>query len=126
MKKYYSICFWLYFCCLLVGLAGCSQPLRTLMALGDEQKAQQRLVDQQEKKFDLLWKDVKDGRLATGTSSAEIIRRYGEPVLATSPQTFLYRAPTEYFDTAKVYLVFDPQDKLSEIRIEEKTLEPAQ
>lgn len=115
-------CLW----CLLVGLAGCSQPLRTLMALGEEQKGQQWQVAQQEKKFDLLWNDVKAGRLAKGTPSAEIIRRYGDPVLATSPGTFLYRLPTEYFDTPKVYLIFDPQDKLSDIRIEEKALEPTQ
>lgn len=99
-------------------LSGCSQPLRTLMALGHEQEAQQKLVAQENANFKRLWNDVTRGRLKPGVTQQEILNRYGAPVLEQG-RTFLYRRPTEYFATPKVYLDFDEKGILTGISKED-------
>lgn len=99
-------------------LVGCSQPLRTLMAVGAEQKAQQKFVSQEEIRFNDLWRDAKEGVIHNGRTQKEIIARYGEPVLKTG-QGFLYRNPVSFFDAQKVYMDFNEQGVLKAVRIQE-------
>lgn len=119
-KKYY------YFFACLFGIffaAGCSEPIRTLQALGAEKDAQAAQVKRQDIRFERLLKDVKEKRLKPGVSRRWVVGRYGRPVLdPVSRQEgviFLYRKPTDFFNTVKIYLTFDQDDLLKDINIEE-------
>ncbi|MDD5729999.1 MAG: hypothetical protein PHN57_02605 [Candidatus Omnitrophica bacterium] len=79
-------------------------------------------VDKHEEYFAKLKKDVKNNGLEKGVSKNDILIRYGEPILWGSPECgkninvsecCLYRMPTRFFHTDKVYLYFDDKDNLS-------------
>ena len=106
-------------------MCGCSQPLRTLLAVNAEQKGQQHLVLVQDQKFQRLLEDIKASRLKPGTKRSFVLARYGDPVLEPSTEsgrTLLYRNPVEFINPSKVYLDFDQQDLLVNARIEEKNV----
>ena len=106
-------------------LSGCSEPLRTLIDLGNEQKAQKNFVAQENQIFDLLLREAKKGMIKAGRSKQQIISRYGEPVIVSPgeaepvQETFLYRRPVEFTGASKVYLDFDKNGVLLAVRIEE-------
>lgn len=111
-------------------ISGCSQPLRTLMAVGAEQKQQQIEIKKQNSKFESLLKAARIGSLKNGMQKQDIVSRYGSPTLEKVPPsqpqeekniktTFLYRSPVGYLTSPKVYLDFDENDILVNIRIEE-------
>lgn len=106
---------------LLGVVAGCSQPLRTLMDVGAEQKAQQQYQQRQETLFYRLIKDIESERLKQGTDLKDITSRYGEPVIL-SDGTLVYQRPGDYFRATKVYLVFDEGEKLQSVKIKEASL----
>lgn len=98
------------------------------MELGAEQKAQQRFVHEESRRFDALLRDAKAGRIKKGMRLEEVVARYGEPVVekARSPQgiegpvtTLLYRNPVVFFGASKVYLDFGTEGRLEAVRIEE-------
>jgi hypothetical protein len=99
-------------------MMGCSQPLRTLVAVGNEQKAQQQEVSGQEARFEALLRDVRKGRLLPGLREERVLARYGAPVLREG-RTFVYRDPVGFFGSPKVYLTFDDADLLSLIKVVE-------
>jgi hypothetical protein len=99
-------------------LVGCSQPLRTLMDLGSEQKGQQNLIAHENAKFKAMCRDVDRARLKPGMSKKQILDRYGAPVLIEG-STFLYRKPAQYFNTTKIYLDFNDKDILTQVRKED-------
>ncbi len=105
---------------LLAGVAGCGQPLRTLMELGKEQDALQYSVRSQGVLFAELLRDVEQGALAMGTTRAAIVSRYGRPVLERG-SVFLYRYPVAFFQGPKVYLEFDAAGRLENIRLIERS-----
>ncbi len=108
----------------LVGASlGCSQPLRTLMSVGAEQKAQQKIIETQETRFKNVLKEARAGSIKNGVSRENIIARYGEPVLDKGSY-FLYRDPVDYFNSPKVYLDFDEKGALIATRIEERDVRP--
>lgn len=105
-------------------MAGCSEPIRTLQALGAEKDAQLAQVKRQDKEFELLLRDIAKDRLKPGMSRQEIVGRYGHPVLESASRqqeeiTLLYRKPVEFFDMTKVYLTFDNQGYLKKVDVEE-------
>ncbi len=121
VKKYFYCA--TYLMCIFF-MAGCSQAIRTLQGLGVEKDAQTAQVEQQNIKFGFLLNDIKRDRLKPGASRERIIARYGRPVLeeALSEQdktVLLYRKPTQFFDTEKIYLVFDKNNNLEKIEVEE-------
>jgi len=95
---------------------GCSQPLRTLIAVGDEQKEQAVYVRQEQARFKALLRDIHRGRLLPGLRQERVLARYGEPVLREG-RTFLYRDPVAFFGSPKVYLEFDETDLLSSFKV---------
>ncbi|UCG35667.1 MAG: hypothetical protein JSW17_02400 [Candidatus Omnitrophota bacterium] len=106
---------------LVLSVSGCSygRQLATLKRLGDNQKEIERYVAAQEKGFYKLSDDLKNERLQIGLSKKEIISLYGHPVLSRRlednplfKEELLYRLPTEYFRTSRIYLYFDIEDKL--------------
>ena len=100
------------------GCALFSQEAATLKAVGKSQDQIARYVQKQEKLFAKLLDDFENERLVAGTSRSVIIKRYGEPILSKKSaqppygEIFLYRHPTGYFDSDKLYLRFDELDKL--------------
>ncbi|MCF7887169.1 MAG: hypothetical protein K9L71_01985 [Candidatus Omnitrophica bacterium] len=92
--------------------------LLTLKRLGDSRKLMERDIEKKKKNLAKLINDIKTDKLKKGTSYNRFIRLYGEPVLEklidkdTKEKRLLYRHPTEYFDTDKVYLYFNQEAKL--------------
>ena len=92
--------------------------MRTLMDLGNEQVGQKRYVDARDAKFKLLYDDVKNNRLQAGGMKKRVVARYGEPVLEEG-LTLVYRPVTNFFGKAKIYLTFDADGVLKQIKCEE-------
>ncbi len=120
-KRYLLLKVFLLFCAVVLasGLSGCSQPLRTLMALGSEQDGQKRYVESQRQRFKVVLRHARQNRIKYGTARSVVIRRYGEPVLENEG-TCLYRDPVDFLHSPKVYMTFDEKQNLLEIRIEPK------
>jgi hypothetical protein len=104
-------------------LSGCSQPLRTLMDVGAEQKAQQNFIKIEQARFKAVLREARAGHIKNGTARESIVARYGEPVLSNGSY-FLYRDPVGFFDSPKVYLDFDEKGALIGARIEERDVRP--
>ena len=112
---------YIFFLACFLALAGCSQSLRTLMAVGAEQKAQEQYQRRQETLFYRLVKEIETGYLKEGTSRTEIMRRYGDPIFL-GDKAVVYRRPGVYFKATKVYMDFDDNDNLRAVRVEEASL----
>ncbi len=109
---------------LFLALAGCAvvdqNDQITALEKYDESKAEiAKYVKKQEENFNRLKDDIKNGLLQKGSSEGEIVFNYGDPVFCKDAalqgavkKSCLYRYPTKYFDTNKVYLNFDENDKL--------------
>lgn len=108
----------------LLGLNGCSllqhyEQLMALKRIGDSQREIELYLKAQEEGFYKLKQDLKTKKLKIGVPQEEILARYGEPVLSKEvkdkpqiQQVFLYRHPTNYFTSDKIYLYFDKNRKL--------------
>lgn len=98
-------------------LSGCGKSMNLLLEIDKEDKAIKRDIAVGAKKIDLLLKDIETGRLKTGLDKKDAIARYGQPVLEfiadNQMQELLYRHPLKYFDSPKVYLYFDRDQKLA-------------
>ncbi|MEW6008837.1 MAG: hypothetical protein AB1629_04300 [Candidatus Omnitrophota bacterium] len=115
---------WILLCALL--LASCSQNLKLLLQINNEDKVLKRDLRLEERGFSLLLHDLKQDKLKLGTLKKDIIARYGHPILEFPLQTesavekLLYRYPTKYFDSEKVYLYFDNNNELTDWDILER------
>lgn len=105
-------------------LSGCS-PLFNISGLvnlkryGNNQDEIKDYIEKQEGLFFKLKEDINNNRLKTGTSKKQILSKYGEFILSNSVkdetdinEIILYRHPTQYFSSDKVYLYFDKEKKL--------------
>lgn len=101
--------------CLLLFVTGCAklQGLMTLKRLGDSQKQIEDYLTRQKELFDVLVADIKEGTLREGMTKRQFIKTYGEPVLTRHDESLpqqeilLYRHPTEYFTSDRVYASFN-------------------
>jgi len=109
--------------CLIVFFAsGCAiftktEGILTLKRYSDGQVQIQRYVDRQEKFFDKLVEDLKNDKLQPGISKRKFMRSYGVPILSRAggdpgEEVLLYRYPTKYFNSDRVYAYFDQSGKL--------------
>jgi hypothetical protein len=117
--SYGGLFFVLFFIGASLFFVGCSEPMRTLMAVDAEQKAQRKMVNHQGVCFDALLKEVREKRIKIGTRQEDIVARFGEPVVKKEKE-FLYRNSVAFFDAPKVYMIFDDKGLLHDIRIEER------
>ncbi|MDD4183235.1 MAG: hypothetical protein PHT53_05380 [Candidatus Omnitrophica bacterium] len=112
-------------CLIFVLLCGCAKlahldELLTLKSVSDNQRQIQIYLDKQEKGFNKLKEDIKNNRLKQGQFKRSIIDRYSEPVLTEEPapenvgvkEILLYRHPTNYFKSERIYLYFDESGRL--------------
>ncbi len=120
-KKSYSY-FALIFVSLPIFCLGCSQPIRTLKALGQEQDAQKRYVAEARSHFSRLLGDLRQEKIGPGTPLSVVISRYGEPI-SEEAGVLLYRDPVDFLHSDKVYLTFDENNKLVKYKIETRNAE---
>ena len=105
---------------LLVIFSGCAAvrnptQMKTLLKLNSSQKQMHSYVTKQERGFKRLCSDIDRKRLKVGLSQREVVSLYEEPVLEREVKgkiQWLYRHPTEYFNSDRVYLYFDSSDVL--------------
>ncbi len=116
--------------CLSVILLGCFftagcrvlSNTRQILVLRDVSESQSQIkkyLNRQEKLFYKLVKDIKAGRLKTGEKYSRVVEQYGDPVFCREGKNYsekcLFRKPTDYFSSDKVYLYFTAQGKLAKI-----------
>ncbi len=100
-----------------------SQEINTLRSLAASDKKITKYLSSQEDNFKKLLKDYESKDLKEGLSKKTILSRYGDPVLEWNISAlergysykFLYRYPTRYFSSDKIYLYFDLNNKLAKI-----------
>ncbi len=109
----------------LVLICGCStvqhmDELLTLKRVADSQKQIEIYLQKQEQGFSRLYEDINTGKLKPGKLERAIISEYSDPVLIKKPEgqtdikeILLYRHPTEYFSSDRIYLYIDNKGKLS-------------
>jgi len=102
-------------------LGGCAVLSDELQALKDVGRSQAQIgsyVKRENRRFLKLLKHYKKGHLKIGIPKSRIIAAFGEPVLIKSlddnlvKEVFLYRHPTDFFTSDKIYLYFDKSNKL--------------
>lgn len=115
MKRFSVLMVILLFSC---GCAKLShlQELLTLKSFSDNQDAQKRYVEKQDKKFDQLLAVVKAGRLNEFSDKKSFLKEFGEPIftkkLDDGSEEWLYRYTAKLFGSEKVYLYFNNSGKL--------------
>lgn len=104
---------------IFIVLSGCgylkyANELLALKSVGDSQLRIEKYLGKQEKLFCVLIEDIKSEKLRKGIFKREVLKLYGEPVLSETitgesvvKEVFLYRHPTDYFTSDRVYLYFD-------------------
>jgi len=109
---------------LIFAAGGCAvaqyaEQIRTLQAVDASQQDISKFIKRQERLFHLLLEDVKGGRLKPGITKKYVINTYSNPVLSReitgalgTEEELLYRHPTQYFSSDKIYLYFDSSGKL--------------
>lgn len=108
----------LFLACALSGCAKLAhlQELLTLKGLSDNQAAQQKYVEKQDKRFEQLLEAVKANRMNEFSDQKAFLKAFGEPIFKkstdTSGQKWLYRYTAKLFGSEKVYLYFDQSGKL--------------
>jgi hypothetical protein len=109
---------------LIVILSGCAtlthlDDLLTLKQVADSQADAERYLNAQKAGFRKLKHDIEAGILRAGLTKSKIVQTYSEPILAETPQAssgakekLLYREPTKYFHSERIYLYLDDGHKL--------------
>lgn len=105
-------------------MAGCAtmshmDELLTLKSVSDNQRDIDIYLKKQEKGFKKLLEDIKNNQLTKGKSKRSIIQDYSDPILVKKingeedvKEILLYRKPTDYFNSDRVYLYIDNKGKL--------------
>jgi hypothetical protein len=98
---------------------GHSQQLLTLKRASDSGEAITQNLTLQETLFEKLKHDIALKHLETGVSRKYIVDTYGEPILtkqSNNPKDsliLLYRHPTQFFASDRIYLYFDQSNTLT-------------
>lgn len=113
----------LFFVILL--MCGCAtithmDELLALKRVSDNQIQIEIYLKKQEQGFSKLYEDIKNDTLKKGMLERAIIYKYSEPILVKKPEEqsdikeiLLYRHPTEYFSSDRIYLYIDKSGKLA-------------
>lgn len=111
-------------CLSIFVLGGCAvtahyQELVTLKKLNASQKEIEKDLSRQEALFAKLRKDLKNNKLKETMPQKRILEVYGEPVLSKRVESdqlikevFLYRHPTDFFSSDRIYLYFNYNEEL--------------
>ena len=99
--------------------------LGELMSIARAQKDAQKAYSDETKAFEKVKSAVDKGSIKKGDPKKSIGDRYGEPVVSiidsnTKREKWIYKpASSSFFAGVKVYLYFDKDDKLDEVKIVE-------
>lgn len=112
-----------YFIAIL--FCGCAKlahldELLALKSVSDNQRQIEIYLAKQECGFNRLKDDIKNNRLKQGELKRSVIAKYSEPVLTKKAmpenvgvkEILLYRHPTNYFKSDRIYLCFDANNRL--------------
>ncbi len=107
---------------------GCStvtnmDKLLQVKSLSDNQVMQQKLVEQQNKKFKALLDAVNSGRLQGYPDQQSILKAFGEPIYVQmlqdggkAKEKWMYRYSEKLMGSEKVYLYFDATGQLIDFK----------
>jgi len=89
--------------------------------LADEQVKMNKYVEEQDQRFEQMLSEVQAGTLDQYLNKKKIVRAFGNPIHVKHVnkndqelESWLYRYSTQFFDSEKIYLYFDPNDNLVE------------
>ena len=97
--------------------------LSTLIEIARSQKEIAKDSRRETKNFEKVKKAIERKILTKGTSKKTIKRQYGEPVIgfdkkAGQKETWIYKsAASTFFEGEKIYLIFDDDGNLEEIKV---------
>lgn len=97
--------------------------LGQLMGIARAQKDAQATYAKETRTFDRVKAAVDKGEIKKAQTKKEIASRYGEPVVnitesGTGRDKWIYKpAKSSFFEGVRVYLYFDKDDKLDEIKV---------
>jgi len=106
--------------------SGCAKvqhldQLLTLKGLADEQVKMGQYIEEQDQRFELMLSEVRAGTLDQYLNKRKIVKAFGNPIHVKHVnkndqelESWLYRYSTQFFDSEKIYLYFDPDDNLVE------------
>jgi len=106
---------------LIISINAYAEGLSTLAKVGKSQDAMARALNEETKQFKDLKDAIERGAIKKGESQEEIKARYGEPVIAIAgkdnTEKWVYKPGyATWFDGIKIYLFFDSDKKLHEIK----------
>jgi len=92
-----------------------------LAAVGKSQKAAEKVLAKETKAFEAVKNGLATGDIKEGQTQEEILKKYGEPVIAMPEENYtekwIYKpGHATYFDNIKIYLFFDKDKKLIEVK----------
>lgn len=94
-----------------------SDQLLTLKSIGDSQRQISQYIENQKQLFTLLLYDIQNDQITADLTEAQIKSRYGDPVVtaekSSGEKRLLYRHPTKYYCSDRVYFYIDPAGKLA-------------
>ena len=106
------------FCCGCAKLRHFKQLL-TLKSFAKEQGQLDQYVEERDKKFEELVKVYKTNSLNQFADKGSILDKFGEPIMIKDTirndqklELWFYRYEMKFFDSEKIYLYFDQEDKL--------------
>jgi hypothetical protein len=109
----------------LIVLSGCAKAthldqLLTLKGLADEQREMNRYIEEQDQRFKLMLDEVQAGTIGQYLNKKRVLRAFGDPIFVKNVErdgreleSWMYRYSTQFFDSEKIYLYFDPEDNLA-------------
>ena len=108
----------------LISLSGCAKvmnikKLLRIKGYSDNKDMQEKHVHLNDKNFELLMEAVNQDRMGGYPDKKSILKAFGDPIFSTDDdkegqirEKWLYRYAMKYFDSEKVYLYFDDEEKL--------------
>jgi len=98
--------------------------LLALQSAAESQADMERYLEKQERGFCRLQQDIQSQRLQPGALKRYVTDIYYEPVLSKEENlegqvrhVLLYRHPTRYFSSERIYLYFDQASRLTSWKI---------
>lgn len=113
----------LLFFVLLFSPCAFAEGLSTLIEVGRGQAEIAKEAKEETKNFEKVRDAIGDGALKTGEPKDSIRKRYGAPVIEfvrdeKTKETWIYKkASSSFFDGNKIYLIFDDNGNLGEIKV---------
>ena len=99
-----------------------AEGIGTLMAVGKSQDEAEAELKRETKAYKAVKNAIEKGKIKKGDTQKNIQARYGDPVIIVSDKDYaekwVYKpGNATFFDSAKIYLIFNSEGNLAGIRI---------